>query len=95
MKEEGVHIWIMLIMCHPLGQINLKWLKKGATCGTGVHKGGLVLIWNHLEERVLWHLKHWIDRYKQWDHPHVECFVIWKLANGLIVGAKGVPLLQN
>jgi hypothetical protein len=37
---------------------------------------------------VLWHLVHWICRYKQWDHPHVECFVIWRLTSGPVARAR-------
>ena len=64
-------------------------------CGTRVHKDGLVLNWNHHEERVLGHLKHWINRYEQWDHPHVECSTIWRLVSGSVAGAEVVSLLQN
>lgn len=48
MKEEGVHVLIMLIIHHLLGQNNLKQLKKGAMCGIRCVQGGLALQQNHL-----------------------------------------------
>ena len=73
------------------------WIKMPCV-ESGVYRVGWCssnIIKDHNGERALWHLAHWICRYKQWDHPHEERSVIWRLASGPIAGAKGVPLLQN
>ena len=70
--------------CHVWNQVCTRWVSAPSK---------FICDWH--DERVLWHLVHWVWRYMRWDQPHVERFVIWRLESRPVAGVEGVPFLQN